>query len=121
MSDAPPPEHAAIPVWNAEDWFYEDFEPGRKIRSIRRTISEGESMTVDLAWDGRYLPHAWLWQDLNSTAGWPWFGCARVIAIEPSSSPTDGPDRQSAIVIAPNASISISMTLSIRTEGSEYG
>jgi acyl dehydratase len=39
-----PEAHAAIPVWNAEDWYYEDFVIGDRIRSIRRTISEGESM-----------------------------------------------------------------------------
>jgi acyl dehydratase len=39
-----PAEHARLPVWNAENWFYEDFEVGHKIRSLRRTISEGESM-----------------------------------------------------------------------------
>lgn len=39
-----PEDHAQIPVWNAEDWYYEDFEIGDQIRSIRRTISEGESM-----------------------------------------------------------------------------
>jgi acyl dehydratase len=39
-----PTKHPEIPVWNAENWFYEDFEIGHKIRSIRRTISEGESM-----------------------------------------------------------------------------
>jgi acyl dehydratase len=39
-----PAKHTEIPVWNAENWFYEDFEIGRKIRSIRRTISEGEGM-----------------------------------------------------------------------------
>ena len=39
-----PGDHAALPVWNAENWFYEDFEIGHKIRSLRRTISEGESM-----------------------------------------------------------------------------
>ena len=38
-----PPAHAEIPVWNAENWFYEDFAAGHKIRSLRRTISEGES------------------------------------------------------------------------------
>ncbi|MEM1287151.1 MAG: MaoC family dehydratase [Pseudomonadota bacterium] len=37
-------EHAKVPVWNAEDWFFEDFEVGDTIRSVRRTISEGESM-----------------------------------------------------------------------------
>lgn len=39
-----PAKHREIPVWNAENWFYEDFELGHKIRSICRTISEGESM-----------------------------------------------------------------------------
>ncbi|MBE2276430.1 MAG: MaoC family dehydratase [Rhodobacteraceae bacterium] len=39
-----PADHAAIPVWNAEDWYFEDFAVGDRIRSIRRTISEGESM-----------------------------------------------------------------------------
>ena len=39
-----PEDHAQVPVWNAEDWYFEDFTPGDRIRSIRRTISEGESM-----------------------------------------------------------------------------
>lgn len=39
-----PARHKDIPVWNAENWFYEDIVIGTKIRSIRRTISEGESM-----------------------------------------------------------------------------
>src|SRR5580704_6569456 len=39
-----PAKHKDIPVWNAENWFYEDIVIGKKIRSIRRTLSEGESM-----------------------------------------------------------------------------
>ena len=39
-----PAKHEEIPIWNAEDWLYEDFEVGKRARSIRRTISEGESM-----------------------------------------------------------------------------
>lgn len=41
--DTMPKEHAELPVWNAENWFYEDWPAGQKIRSLRRTISEGES------------------------------------------------------------------------------
>jgi acyl dehydratase len=37
-------KHQDIRIWNAEDWLYEDFEIGQRARSIRRTISEGESM-----------------------------------------------------------------------------
>lgn len=45
MPESTPKEmHQQVPIWNAEDWFYEDIQVGRKIRSIRRTISEGESM-----------------------------------------------------------------------------
>ena len=39
-----PAKHKKIAIWNAEDWHYEDFEIGERARSIRRTISEGESM-----------------------------------------------------------------------------
>ncbi|MGH9583625.1 MAG: MaoC family dehydratase [Bryobacteraceae bacterium] len=39
-----PAKHKQIRVWNAEDWYYEDFEVEERARSIRRTISEGESM-----------------------------------------------------------------------------
>jgi len=35
--------HKEIPLFNTETWLYEDFEVGWKIRSIRRTISEGEA------------------------------------------------------------------------------
>ena len=42
-----PEDHAALPVWNSENWFYEDWEPGHRIRSLRRTISEGESMAFN--------------------------------------------------------------------------
>lgn len=42
--NTPKEEHNNIPIWNAEDWYYEDLKVGRSIRSIRRTISEGESM-----------------------------------------------------------------------------
>ena len=39
--------HNEIPLYNAESWFYEDFEIGARVRSIRRTISEGESMAFN--------------------------------------------------------------------------
>ncbi|HET7413485.1 MAG TPA: MaoC family dehydratase [Pararhizobium sp.] len=43
-----PAEHAELPVWNAENWFYEDWPVGHKIRSLRRTIGEGESHQFNL-------------------------------------------------------------------------
>ncbi|CCV12032.1 MaoC domain protein dehydratase (fragment) [Mesorhizobium sp. STM 4661] len=38
-----PRDHAALPVWNAENWFYEDWPVDQKIRSLRRTMAEGDS------------------------------------------------------------------------------
>ncbi|MEN9358959.1 MAG: hypothetical protein RL095_494 [Verrucomicrobiota bacterium] len=42
--NTPLAQHGAIPIWNAENWFWEDIVVGHKIRSMRRTLSEGESM-----------------------------------------------------------------------------
>jgi acyl dehydratase len=42
-----PATHKSIPLYNTESWFYEDFVVGERVRSIRRTISEGESMAFN--------------------------------------------------------------------------
>ena len=36
--------HKDLPLFNTETWMYEDFEIGAKIKSIRRTLAEGECM-----------------------------------------------------------------------------
>lgn len=40
-------EHRAIPLWSCEDLYWEDFEIGHQLRTIRRTISEGESQAFN--------------------------------------------------------------------------
>ena len=48
MSNAKlPEEHQAIPLFGCEDLYWEDFEIGHQVRTIRRTISEGESMAFN--------------------------------------------------------------------------
>jgi acyl dehydratase len=42
-----PAKHKDIPLFHTEDWYFEDFEIGDRMRSIRRTISEGESMAFN--------------------------------------------------------------------------
>ena len=42
-----PGKHPEIPIWNQERWLYEDFEIGRRDRSISRTLSEGECMAFN--------------------------------------------------------------------------
>jgi len=70
-------------------------------------------LTVRLDWDGSNLPHAWFWQELTATRGWPWFQRARVLAIEPSSTQTSGPERASAVTLKGNGEISVAVTLAI--------
>jgi galactose mutarotase-like enzyme len=41
---------------------------------------------VALVWTASVLPYAWLWQELHSSTGFPWYGAAYTMAIEPASS-----------------------------------
>lgn len=69
-----------------------------------------------VSWDPTILPYAWWWQEFTSSQGFPWFGKARVFAIEPASTQTSGPDRASVMAIAPRASVRVPVSLSIETE-----
>jgi len=42
-----PAEHKKIPLWGCEDIYWEDFEIGHSVRTIRRTLTEGESQTFN--------------------------------------------------------------------------
>lgn len=42
-----PEAHQSIPLWGCEDLYWEDFEIGHQVRTIRRTLSEGECMTFN--------------------------------------------------------------------------
>lgn len=69
-------------------------------------------LTVTVEWDGTHLPYAWWWQELNATPAFPWFQRARVMAIEPASTPTGGPGLPS-LRIDGNASLSVESRLSV--------
>lgn len=72
-------------------------------------------LAVRLDWDAGRLPYAWIWQELNASEGFPWFGRARTVAIEPSSTQTSGPERTSVLRIAPHERVRIPVRLSITT------
>jgi acyl dehydratase len=42
-----PAEHAEVPLWGCEDIYWEDFPIGQRLRTIRRTITEGECATFN--------------------------------------------------------------------------
>jgi hypothetical protein len=66
-----------------------------------------------LEWDGAHLPHAWLWQELNGIQEFPWYGRARAVAIEPSSTQTSGPARRSALRLEGASALDIPITLTL--------
>lgn len=70
-------------------------------------------LRVRLDWDGTHLPYAWFWQELNWTAGYPWFRRARAIAIEPSSTTTGGPQRHSVLRLEASASIRLPVSITL--------
>lgn len=43
-------------------------------------------LACTLSWPLEVFPYAWVWQELRGEAGWPWYGRAYVIAIEPCTS-----------------------------------
>ncbi|PZG13781.1 DUF4432 family protein [Nonomuraea aridisoli] len=46
---------------------------------------------IRVEWDATVLPYLWMWQELGASTGYPWWGRAYTIGLEPfSSMPTDG-------------------------------
>jgi hypothetical protein len=76
-------------------------------------VNPGLGLGVRLDWDAEVLPYAWLWQELNETAAFPWYRRARALAIEPASVPTSGPDRTSTLRLEPGASTRIPLSITI--------
>jgi len=74
-------------------------------------------LTVRLDWDGEQMPFAWLWQELNATANFPWFGRARAIAVEPATMPTGGPGRRSVLSLLPEENVSVWVRCGLERRG----
>jgi hypothetical protein len=73
------------------------------------------ALAVRVEWDARILPHAWWWQELNGSAGHPWFRRARIMAIEPASTTTAGPGRSETLTLDPSVATRIEITLRLST------
>ena len=61
--------------------YLHDFdEPWVAIRRLDNSVG------VVLSWDRRIFPRAWLWYELGGLKEQPWYGRARLIGVEPSTS-----------------------------------
>lgn len=71
-------------------------------------------LAVHLEWSEN-LPHAWLWKELEASAGWPWFGQARVVGIEPANVTTSGPNRAMRTTLDPDESVEFEISLQVES------
>ncbi len=44
--------------------------------------SRADGPRVSIRWDADLMPHVWIWQESNSTDGYPWFGREYVVGLE---------------------------------------
>jgi hypothetical protein len=73
----------------------------------------GLGLAVGIAWDAQILPYAWLWQEFHASPGFPWFGRARVMALEPSSTPTGGPARVPSLTIPAGGTVRVPVAVTL--------
>lgn len=85
-----------------------------------RPTPESNQPGIAMAWDLETWPTLWLWT-LSRAGGFPWFGRAQFVGIEPNRSwPTDGLDgargRNQQLRLAPGRSLQTWLTLSLITD-----
>lgn len=76
------PMRASVPGRIASLAYLEDFESAWI--GLRRL---DDAIAVILSWDAAVLPAAWLWLELGGTLDAPWNGRARLIGLEPNTTP----------------------------------
>jgi galactose mutarotase-like enzyme len=80
-----------------------------------------ERLGLGMAWDSAIFPHAWFWQE-TGTEGFPWYGRARLTAIEPNAAwPADGVtgalERGQALRLGPGQTLEAWLTMAIFEAG----
>jgi galactose mutarotase-like enzyme len=89
--------------------------------ALRNPDASSDAAGVAMSWDLSAYPYLWLWLQ-NADAGFPWFGRARMIGIEPQRAwPFDGlaraVERGQAAAVEPQQSASSWLTLTVLSSG----
>lgn len=50
-----------------------------------RVTNQTQGLAFEVQWARAEYPHAWFFQEMDATAGWPWFSNTYIMAIEPST------------------------------------
>lgn len=89
--------HSAWPMLEYSDGRQVDLScpaAGQAVLAYVTDLTEGEArlrcvdtgLEARLSWDLDAFPYCWLWIERRATPGWPWYGRADVVGIEPASS-----------------------------------
>lgn len=79
---------SVVPAWEAPSDIV--YLSGFTVGWYELLVPEGAA-GVRVEWDAAVLPYLWLWAELGASRDYPWWGCGRVLGLEPFSSyPTDG-------------------------------
>ncbi|MFB9659941.1 hypothetical protein ACFQS3_09240 [Glycomyces mayteni] len=101
--------------FDAHSGFQELRAKGRGTAAIRN----GRTAAV-LAWDPEPFPYLYVWQEHRANTGFPWWGAADTIALEPASRPYEhdgGP--LGPLVLAPGASMTAVFDLTCTVDPKE--
>ncbi|MFI6324557.1 DUF4432 family protein [Nonomuraea sp. NPDC050556] len=98
-------------------------EPGGPSEIVYLTGFEEGWYEIDgfrVEWDASLMPYLWMWQELGASTGYPWWGQAYVVGLEPfSSMPTDGlaaaVDNGTALTLGPGETKVLRMRAEVLT------
>ncbi|MHB1846542.1 MAG: aldose epimerase family protein [Deltaproteobacteria bacterium] len=80
--------------------------------------NETLNLGVAMRWDAVVYPHAWFWQELHASSGFPWYRRAYVAAIEPANllpgaGHVGGLSRGPVATLAPHSGLQVELVLSV--------
>ena len=78
--------------------------------------SPGTDLLVTMSWPKEVLPELWIWEEVNAPGGYPWWGTAHIVALEPHTTSPFGPlgNEPGARRIAGGDMLEIDLTLGIQ-------
>jgi galactose mutarotase-like enzyme len=78
--------------------------------------SPGSDLLVTMSWPAEILPELWIWEEAHAPGGYPWWGTAHIVAVEPHTTSPFGPleSEHGAIKISGGDTLQIELTLGVQ-------
>ena len=78
--------------------------------------SPGTDLLATMTWPADVFPEVWIWQECHSPGGYPWWGTAHIVAVEPHTTSPFGPlaEETDALRIAGGETREAAFTLGVQ-------